>query len=71
LNSSLFTGGLANPIVAIFEFLGSLLTAILALLLPLLGLAVAVVLCALVFRASRRIAFGRWNTRRDANDLIG
>jgi hypothetical protein len=70
LNSALFTGGVANPVVAAFEFLGSLLTAILALLVPLLGLAVAVALCAVVFRASHRIAFGRWNTGKDSDTPV-
>lgn len=70
LNSALFTGGLANPVVAAFEFFGSLLTAILALLVPVLGIAVAVLLCGVVFRASRRIAFGRWNTRRNPDAPI-
>lgn len=70
LNSALFTGGLANPVVAAFEFLGSLLTAILTLLVPLLGVAVAIALCAVVFRASHRVAFGRWNTRRNSDTTV-
>ena len=63
LKSTVVTGGIANPAVAALELLGALVTSILAILAPLLGLALVVVLCLAVFRASRRLAFGRWRRR--------
>ncbi|MDX6767195.1 MAG: DUF4126 domain-containing protein [Candidatus Methylacidiphilales bacterium] len=57
---SLFTtGGIANPVVSLLEFLGSLLLSVLSVLLPLLGLILAsmvlLVLCGAILL---------WRTRR-------
>ena len=59
LKSGALTAGLANPLVALAELCGALLLALLALLLPLLGLALAVILVLSAFRMARRLAFGR------------
>ncbi len=59
LKSGLFTAGLANPLVALVELGGALLLTLLALLVPLLGLAFAVALVMAAFRVARRLPFGR------------
>jgi len=51
--------GLGNPLVAAAELGGALLLALLALALPLLGLALAVMLVLAAWRLARRLAFGR------------
>jgi hypothetical protein len=53
------TGGLANPLVAAVELFGAVGTAVLAVTLPLLALVVVIVVCVAVFRAARRLRFGR------------
>jgi hypothetical protein len=55
LNSTAFTGGLGNPIIATAEFGGALLVALLALIAPLLGLALVVLFCWLAVRLARRL----------------
>ncbi len=67
LKSSLTTGGIGNPAVAALELVGAVVTSVLAVLVPLLGLALVVLLCAAVFRASRRFAFGRWRGERQTS----
>ena len=59
LKSAVTTAGAANPLVAGAEFLGSIATALFAIFLPVLGLALVITLCAILFRKSRRFVFGR------------
>ena len=59
LKSGLLTAGLANPLVALAELGGALVLAVLALLVPLLALALAALLVLAAFRMARRVAFGR------------
>jgi hypothetical protein len=59
LKSGLLTAGLANPLVAVAELAGALVLALLALLVPLLALALAVGLVLAAFRLAKRVAFGR------------
>jgi hypothetical protein len=55
LKSGLSTGGLANPLVAAVELAGAVVTALLALMLPLAGLAIA---------AAAGLGLGLWVFRR-------
>jgi hypothetical protein len=57
--SGLFTGGLANAVVASVELVGATTTAILALVVPLVALALVVVLLVVSCRALRRLTRGR------------
>ncbi len=59
LKSSLATGGLANPILATVELFGSVSTAVLSLVLPVLVLFLVGTACVVVFIASGRFLFGR------------
>lgn len=59
--SGLFTGGLANVVVASVELVGATATAILALVAPLVALALVVVLLVMAYRVLRRFA-GRRTT---------
>lgn len=59
LKSTLLTGGVGNVLVALVEVVGATGIAALAIALPLVALALVVVLCAVVFRLSRRVLFGR------------
>jgi hypothetical protein len=59
LKSAALTGGLGNPVVALFELAAALLTSVLAILLPLLAVALVLALCVLAFRLAGRILFGR------------
>ena len=59
LKSTLATGGLANPLVALAEFSGSVLTAVLAIAVPLFALLCIGGLCLMVFLVSHRFLFGR------------
>jgi hypothetical protein len=59
LKSSAGTAGLGNPILATLELMGSILIAVIALLAPLIALAVAVVIVVLLtrrFSARRRLS---------------
>ena len=56
---NLTTGGLANPLVAVAEFSGSVLTAVLAIAVPLFALFCIGGLCLLMFLVSHRFVFGR------------
>ncbi|MES2305017.1 MAG: DUF4126 domain-containing protein [Gemmatimonadota bacterium] len=59
LKSTAFTGGLANPLVALVEAIGGVGVALLAVLLPLVALIAVVVLLVVVFRGAGRVVFGR------------
>lgn len=59
LKSAVTTGGLANPLVAAAEMSGSVLTAVLAIAMPLFGVLFIGFLCFFVFMASGRVVFGR------------
>lgn len=59
LKSSLLTGGLANPLVAAGELAGSVFTCMLALIAPLVTLAILVLLAVGIFRLGGRFLFGR------------
>ncbi len=54
LKSTTLTGGLGNPVVATAEWMGALVVALLAVLLPVIGIAVALVLLVLLVRRARR-----------------
>jgi hypothetical protein len=54
LKSTATTGGLANPVVATGEWVGALTLAVVAVLLPLLALAVVVLAMVWVIRSARR-----------------
>lgn len=51
--STALTGGLANPLVATLELIGAVVTALLAIVLPLVGLALAVILALVALRRRR------------------
>lgn len=59
LKSGTMTAGLANPVVATAELAGSVVTSILAVLAPLIAVALIVILLVWVYRTTRRIFFGR------------
>lgn len=59
LKSTAFTGGLANPLVALLEALGGVGVALLAVLLPLVALVAVIALLVGVFRSAGRVVFGR------------
>jgi hypothetical protein len=59
LKSGTLTAGLANPVVATAELAGSVVTSILAVLAPILAVALIVLLLWWVYRTTRRIFFGR------------
>jgi hypothetical protein len=59
LKSTALTGGLGNPVLATLELGGSVLTAAIALLLPLVALALTLVLAVLAFRATHGLLFRR------------
>ena len=56
--SGLFTGGLANAVVASVELVGATTTAVLALLVPLVALALVIALLVVSYRTLRRLT--RW-----------
>ena len=59
LKSLALSGGLTNPLVSTAELAGSTITSVLAILLPILCLALLIVGSILVFRSAGRIFFGR------------
>ncbi len=59
LKSGALTGGLANPLVSTLELAGAGMTAMLAILLPLLCLVLVAMLLVTVFRGTGRLLFGR------------
>jgi len=58
--SLLATAGIGNPLIATSELAGSIITALLAIFVPILCLACVVLLCILVIRKAGRFVFGRW-----------
>ena len=59
LKSAAFTGGIANPIVSTAELAGATVTALLAVLMPVLCLVGVLTLIAMACRATGRLLFGR------------
>jgi hypothetical protein len=59
LKSTALSGGLANPVVSTLELVGSLVMAVVALMVPVVALLLAVALCVGAFRLAGRILFGR------------
>ncbi len=57
--SSAFTGGLANPAVSTVEWVGALLVALLAVLLPIAALLLVLTLIVFVVRRTGRLLFGK------------
>ena len=62
--SSVSTAGIGNPVVSTLELVGSVITALLAIFVPVLCLALVVFLCLLVIRRAGRILFGRMKMRQ-------
>ncbi len=61
LQSSLWTGGLANPAVATIEWLGAVVVSLLAIFVPLLGVVVVGLLLLAGARRALRVRRGRRN----------
>ncbi len=61
--SSASTAGIGNPLFSTLELVGSILTALLALLVPILCLVFIALLCIFVIRKAGRFIFGRIKTR--------
>jgi hypothetical protein len=59
LKSTVLTGGLGNFVISTLELAAAAITSLLALFLPLLGLALVVSLVFFIFFKSRRFLFGR------------
>ncbi len=59
LKSGLFTGGLANPFVALLELVGAALLSAFALAAPIAALVCVTVLLVWLFRRAGRLLFGR------------
>jgi hypothetical protein len=59
LKSTALSGGLANPVVSTFELIGSFLTAVVAVAIPVAALLLVVALCIVAFRLAGRAFFGR------------
>lgn len=59
LKSAALTGGLGNPIVAMLEFLGAIITSFIAIFVPMLCLLLLALGCVVLFMTSRRFFFGR------------
>jgi len=57
--SSVSTAGIGNPLVSTLEVVGSLITALLAILVPVLCLVLIIVLCIVVIRKAGRFMFGK------------
>jgi lysylphosphatidylglycerol synthetase-like protein (DUF2156 family) len=57
--SSVLTGGAGNPLISTLELVGSIMTALLAILVPILCIALIALLCFFVFRKVGRLIFGR------------
>ena len=53
------TAGIGNPLLSTFELAGSIITALLAIFLPLICLACIVFLCVLAIRKAGRLVFGK------------
>jgi hypothetical protein len=59
LKSTALTGGLGNPVIATGEWIGAVITALLAIAVPLICLALILLLIFLVVRKAGRLFFGR------------
>jgi hypothetical protein len=59
LKSTVLSGGLANPVVSALELVGSVVMAVVALMVPVVALLLAVAVCVAAFRLAGRILFGR------------
>jgi hypothetical protein len=57
--SSVSTAGIGNPLFSTLELVGSIFTALLAILVPILCLALIVFVCIFVIRKAGRLIFGR------------
>ncbi|HSB06375.1 MAG TPA: DUF4126 domain-containing protein [Thermodesulfobacteriota bacterium] len=60
--SSVSTGGIGNPLISTLELVGSIITALLAILVPILCLALIAFLFIFVIRKAGRFIFGRIKT---------
>jgi len=59
--SSLFTGGIGNVAIATFELVGSVITSLLAIILPVIGFILVVILAVYLLLRSGRIFFRKMN----------
>jgi hypothetical protein len=66
LKSTAVTGGIGNPVVATGEWIGATITALLAILVPVICLVLLLLLVIFVIRKAGRLFFGRRSTRHDA-----
>ncbi len=57
--SSMLTAGIGNPLVSTLELVGSCVTALLAILVPVLCLVLVASLCIFVVRKAGRLVFGK------------
>lgn len=63
--SSVATAGIGNPLVSILELAGSVITALLAILVPVLCIALVTLLCIFVIRRGGRFVFGKKSSVED------
>jgi hypothetical protein len=73
LKSGTMTAGLANPVVATAELAGSVVTSILAILVPLLAILLIAGALVLIYRTTRKVFFGRSSVRaaaRAENEIL-
>lgn len=68
LKSGTMTAGIANPVVASVELAGSVLTSVLAIVVPLLAVLLIVGMLMLIYRTTRRMFFGRAAFQASARD---
>lgn len=61
--STVLTAGLGNPVLATAEAVGSVVTSVLAILVPLVCLGLLIAGMVVVFKVSGRLLFGRWPGR--------
>ena len=66
LKSTALTGGIGNPLVATGEWIGAILTALLAILVPVICLVLILLLVIYVIHKAGRLFFGRRSTLYDA-----
>lgn len=59
LKSTALTGGVGNPLVATGEWIGAIITALLAIIVPVICLVLILLLVILVVRKAGRLFFGR------------
>jgi hypothetical protein len=60
--SSLATGGVGNPFISTLELVGAIVTALLAIVVPILCIALIGFLCFLIIRKAGRLLLGRKKT---------